>query len=347
MQIKDVITYLENIAPPVYQEAYDNTGLIVGDPHSALTGVMICLDSTEAVIEEALVKNCNLIIAHHPIVFSGLKKLTGRHYVERVVIQAIRHNLAIYAIHTNLDNVYQQGVNGKMAEKLGLVNTRILHPKAGIIKKLAAYVQPEQSEALRQALFEAGANLPNDPDKRSFASLGVATIPGQSGAQMKIEVLFSQAQERTIQQTLEAFGCIYEWHDLKNTHPRIGAGLVGELPKAMEETTFLKLLKKNFAVGCLKHTRLLGKPIQKVALCGGAGGFLLKQAKQAQADIFITSDYKYHDFFEADGQIVIADIGHFESEQFTIGLLYEIISQKFTNFAAYCTEVNTNPVQYI
>ena len=266
MKIHDLISHLEAIAPPVYQESYDNAGLIVGNPAEPIKGVLLCLDSTEAVIDEAIENGCNLVIAHHPIVFFGLKRFNGSNYVERVVMKAIKNDIAIYAAHTNLDNVYK-GVNAKISERIGLINTRILLPK-----------------------IEDPGN--DDPSKV------------------------------------------------------IGSGMIGELESPLQEKDFLHLLKTKMQANVVKHTSLLGKPVSKVAVCGGAGGFLLKHAIKAGADVFITSDYKYHEFFDADGKIIIADIGHFESEQFTIPLLKEIISNKFSTFAVYETEVRTNPVSY-
>jgi dinuclear metal center YbgI/SA1388 family protein len=262
MKIKDILAVLETAAPPHLQESYDNAGLIVGDPEAEVTGVLFCLDSTEAVVNEALEKNCNLVVAHHPIVFRGLKRLNGTTYVERTVMQAIRQNVAIYAIHTNLDNVHRQGVNAKIAEKIGLANTRILAPKPG-------------------------------------------------------------AEEG------------------------IGAGLLGELPHPMSETDFLQMVKNKLRAGCVRHTALRGKPVQKVAVCGGSGSFLLPEALKSGADAFVTADFKYHEFFDAEDKLVIADVGHFESEQFTIELLYEIVREKFHTFALYLTETSTNPVFYL
>ena len=349
MKIKDIITYLETIAPPAYQESYDNAGLIVGDPEQEATGALICLDSTEAVVEEAISKKCNLVIAHHPIVFKGLKRLTGRNYVERVVIKAIQHGIAIYAIHTNLDNVYYQGVNGRIAEKLGLEKTRVLAPRQ-VLKKLSAFVPPSHSDSVRQALFAAGAGSVEGSELLSYATLGVGTIAGTAGAQVKLEVFFQAAQESPVRKalldSLEGQPHTYEIVTIENTDVRIGSGLIGQLPRAMKEKAFLQHLKESMQANCIRHTPLLGRPIRKVALCGGAGGFLLGKAMAEGADIFITGDYKYHEFFDADGRIIIADIGHYESEQFTIELLYGIISQKFSNFAAYCTEMTTNPVHY-
>lgn len=261
MQIKDILAVLEAIAPPHLQESYDNAGLIVGNPETMATGVLFCLDSTEAVVQEAVEKGCNLIVAHHPIVFRGLKRLNGTTYVERTVMEAIRKNVAIYAIHTNLDNVYRQGVNAKIAEKIGLENTRMLAPKPG-------------------------------------------------------------------------------------SDPNIGAGLLGTLPAPMSGTAFLQHLKKALRAGCVRHTALPGKPVRSVAVCGGSGSFLLPEALSAGADAFVSADFKYHEFFDAEGKLIIADVGHFESEQFTIELLYEIVREKFHTFALHLTGVNTNPVFY-
>lgn len=339
MKIRELLSYLETIAPAAYQESYDNAGLIVGDADAEIRGVLVCLDSTEAVVEEAIARNCNLIVAHHPIVFTGLKRLTGSHYVQRVVIKAIKHDIAIYAIHTNLDNVYHQGVNAKIAEKLGLADTHILAPKA-VLKQLSAYVPAAAAAALRQALSDAGAS----PAQFSLSA------SGPSGPQDKIEALFSAPlQNQVLQALAQGMGGQLPAHQIiavENPDSHVGSGMIGRLPQAMGEEDFLAYLKARMQLHCIRHTALLGKPIKTVALCGGAGGFLLGKAIAQKADIFITSDYKYHEFFDADSRILIADIGHFESEQFTIELLYDIISQKFSNFAAYYTKVHTNPVRY-
>lgn len=346
MKIKDIIRHLEQVAPPIYQEGYDNAGLIVGDAQWKCTGVITCLDSTEAVIAEAVTKGCNLVVAHHPIVFKGLKRLTGRTYVERVILEAIRHNVAIYAIHTNLDNVYAQGVNGKIAERLGLQNTRILAPKA-LLKQVIAYVQPDQLSEVQAQLTEAGASAQSTGNSVRLASVGASPQEEGSAARIRLEVIFPQAQQGAIMQALAHFNELdYSLMSLENKTSLIGSGMVGELPKPMKETDFLALLKQQMKVSCIKHTALRKKKVKRVALCGGAGGFLLRSAVASGADFFITADYKYHEFFDADQQIVIADIGHFESEQFTIDLLCKIIREKFGNFAVHCTEVNTNPVRY-
>jgi len=350
MKIKALTKYLETIAPASYQESYDNAGLIVGDSNEEITGVMICLDSTEAVIEEALEKGCNLVIAHHPIVFKGLKRFNGKNYVERTIIKAIKNDVAIYAIHTNLDNVYHNGVNAKIAAKLGLTNTRILAPKKNL-KKLFTFVPTTHGDAVRSALFEAGAGAFNDFNNLSYATVGAGSQDDFGGGQVKLEVSFPSALQGQIvaalQQSHPSEKVAYDIIVVENSNVNIGSGMIGDLEEAIAPTQFLLNLKKVMNVGCVKHTAMSTKRVKKIAVCGGSGGFLLRNAIAKGADVFVTSDYKYHEFFDADGRIIIADIGHYESEQYTIELLYEIITNKFSTFAAHCTKVNTNPVNYI
>ncbi|MEM1323034.1 MAG: Nif3-like dinuclear metal center hexameric protein [Bacteroidota bacterium] len=350
MKLKKLLSYLESIAPPAYQESYDNAGLIVGHPDWNIKGVLVCLDATEEVLKEAIKKDCNVVVAHHPIVFRGLKRLNGYSYVERVVMMAVKHDIAIYAIHTNLDNVYYNGVNTRIAERLGLQNTRILAPKQGL-KKLYAFVAPNASDQVRAALFAAGAGEVGDTRHLSYATVGAGTRDGQGGAQVKIEMIFDAVRQgavvRALREAHPEADPAYDIVSVENSNTQVGAGMIGELSKPMKEKTFLRFLKKQMQAGCVKYTQLFDRPITRVAVCGGAGGFLLRKAIAAQADIFITADYKYHEFFDADGRIIIADIGHYESEQYTIDLLFEVISQKFSTFAAYCTTVNTNPVNYL
>lgn len=339
MKIKDLTSYLEIIAPPVYQEDYDNAGLIVGDPGAELKGVLCCLDSTEAIVDEAIAKGCNFIVAHHPIVFRGLKRLTGRNYVERTVLKAIKNDIAIYAIHTNLDNVYYQGVNAKICEKLGLINTRILAPKKAV-RKISVAVTSDNLKITRNLLLNAGLTEISAFEQINYTAEG-------SEEWIKLEALVPLGLEGQVQNVLRKQDLQAEIFDMHTPNPTIGSGMIGELAKPMAELDFLKHVKNALNTGCVKYTALRDQDVFTVAVCGGAGGFLLPQAIGQEADIFITSDYKYHEFFDADGKIVIADIGHFESEQFTIELLYEIISKKFSNFALHCTEVVTNPVQYL
>lgn len=365
MRIKEVAQYLNSIAPLSYQESYDNAGLLVGDNNWEVTGILIALDSTEAVLEEAIEKGCNLIVAHHPIVFGGLKTFTGKNYVERVIIKAIKNDLAIFVAHTNLDNVLKNGVNGKIAQKLGLSQTRVLAPKRGLLKKLHTFVPHQHKEAVANALYAAGAGTVGNYTQCSFQVAGTGTFKGEEGAnptvgnvgelhqeaETRLEVLVPAYQQgailRALQQAHPYEEVAYDLIALDNAHPQVGAGVIGELDQAMEPVAFLKFLKQTMRTDCVRYTAICRPQIKRVAVCGGAGSFLLPQAKGAGADVFITADYKYHQFFDADQGIIIADIGHYESEQFTIELFYELLTQKFINFAIHCTEVTTNPINYL
>jgi dinuclear metal center YbgI/SA1388 family protein len=363
MKIADIIALLESIAPPSLQESYDNAGLLTGNASWACTGALCTLDATEEVINEAIQRGCNLVVAHHPIIFGGLKKITGRNYVEKTIITAIKNDIAIYAIHTNLDNVIA-GVNGMMADKLGLVNRKILAPKEATLKKLYTFVPVEQLEQVRTALFEAGGGHIGNYNECSFGVEGTGTFKGEEGTnpfvgqpgerhyepEIKIEVIFPAYLQGVMIRALRTAHpyeeAAYDIVELANTHPGIGAGLVGELPDAMPANAFLKLLKQAFDLPLIRHTALLGRPVKKVALCGGAGSFLVSKALAVNADIYITGDMKYHEFFDANGRLIIADIGHFESEQFTIDLLAGVLQEKFPTFAVLKTALKTNPVHY-
>ncbi len=342
--IKKITAHLETIAPISYQESYDNAGLITGDPAWEARGAVVSLDATEEVVEEAIGLGCNMVIAHHPIVFRGLKKINGKNYVERAVIKAIKNDVAIYAIHTNLDNVYHQGVNTKIAQVLGLENTRILAPKSSM-KRIKAYIPGQQIGDLLTALPKAGAvNVNYSSENQVFIDKNEYLHEGK-----KLEITFPSGQQSSIVGEVKkhAPDAYMETTTIENTSTETGSGMIGELPEPIDETDFLANLKSTMKTGCVRHTRLLGKPVKTVAVCGGAGSFLLPHAMRQNADIFVTGDYKYHEFFDADGQIVIADIGHFESEQFTVDLLAEIIREKFPTFALHLTKVATNPVFYL
>lgn len=349
MKIKDITRYLESLAPSSYQESYDNSGLIVGNANDKVSGVVICLDSIEAVIDEAIEKKCNLVIAHHPIVFKGLKRFNGRNYVERTVMKAIKHDIAIYAIHTNLDNV-KMGVNARIAERIGLVHTKILTPKNNL-KKLTALLPLDKVDEVKNELFASGAGRTGDNSKISYSSVGALTKDDISSAKIKLEMLFPIGEKglviAALRKAMQGIPFTYNTSDIEVKDPNVGAGMIGELEKPMKTEKFLKSLKKNMGINCIKHTALIHSEIKKVAVCGGSGGFLLNAAKGRKADIFITSDYKYHEFFDANNQIIIADIGHYESEQFTIDLIYEILNDKFSTFAILKTDINTNPVNYL
>ncbi len=340
--ISEVCAYLEQIAPLAQQESYDNAGLLIGDASAEVKGALCCLDITEEVLAEAVETGCNLIVAHHPIIFKGLKRLTGRTYVERCVAMALREGLAVYAIHTNLDNALYRGVNAAIADRLGLLNTRILAPR---------------QERLRIQLW-----APVDADQAAVEELLKPYAPVWKSEQIRDgvrgylwEAAFSISRKGEMLSTLRLSllrrgemepGLTWSFLRVEEEDPHCGAGLLGELPVPMDAGAFLDELKQRMKTDCIRHTHLPEGPVKKVALCGGAGSFLLGKALAAGADVFISGDFKYHEFFDADGRILIADIGHYESEQFTINLLCELLSEKFVTFAARCTRVRTNPVFY-
>lgn len=363
MKIKEITDYLESIAPLNLQEEYDNAGLLVGNSDLDCKGALISLDVTEAIIQEAVKKNCNLVIAHHPVIFKGIKKINGKNYVERTVIAAIKHDVAIYAIHTNLDNILG-GVNRKIAEKLQLKNCKTLLPKAGILQKLVTFVPVKNAEEVRKSLFRAGAGAIGKYDECSFNIEGSGTFRANDGSnpyvgeigkthlenEIRIEVIYPSHLQKAIIQSLKKVHpyeeMAYYIQNLENTQNDIGSGLVGEMEEDITELQLLALLKSSFGLSVVKHTTLLNSPVKKIAVCGGAGIFLLPEAIAAAAQVYITSDVKYHDFFDADSRLMIADIGHYESEQFTIELITDFLQQNFPNFAVLKTEMNTNPVKY-
>jgi len=364
MKIKDVTTILETLAPLSYQETYDNSGLIIGDRNDALKSILVTLDCTEHVIDEAIKNKCNLIVAHHPIIFKAIKKLNGDDYIQRVIIKAIKHNIAIYAIHTNLDNVIN-GVNSTIAKKLGLVNCKILQPKYDILRQLIVYCPQSHSKQLRESLFSLGAGAIGSYEQCSFTSKGIGTFFPKNTSKPfagKIGELHEEPEdclEMIFPKNIEAaiIECINKNHpyeevafqmfNLDIKYKNVGSGLIGELKESSEEEDFLFSLKKKMNTSSVRHTNLLNKKIKKVAVCGGAGSFLLSTAISQNADIFISSDFKYHEFFDADNKLVVADIGHFESEQYTKGLIYDLLRKKITNFAVHLSQVNTNPINYI
>ena len=363
MQIAEIINFLESLAHPSLQEHYDNAGLITGSADWECKGIICSLDSTEDVINEAVEKNCNLVIAHHPIIFGGLKKINGKNYVEKTIITAIKNDIAVYAIHTNLDNV-MHGVSGKMAKMLGLQNLSVLLPKENTLKKLFVFVPVEKSMEVRIAIFNAGGGHIGNYSECSFNAEGTGTFKAGTGSnpyvgnigkqhqekELKIEVIFPGFLENRIVNAMKAAHpyeeVAYDVVNLSNSNSATGAGILGELAEPMEEKSFLSHLKSIFGLKVVRHTILRNKFIRKAALCGGAGSFLISSALRSGADVYITSDIKYHEFFDANDRILVADIGHYESEQFTIDLLQEILEQKFPTFAVLKTGVTTNPVHY-
>jgi dinuclear metal center YbgI/SA1388 family protein len=364
MTVQDVINQLHDLAPLAYAEDFDNVGLLVGDKNQSVSGILVTLDTLETVVNEAIENNCNLIVSFHPIIFKGLKKLTGRTYVERVVIKAIKHNIAIFSIHTALDNAVE-GVNSIICDQLGLKNKQILIPQAGTIKKLQTYVPKSNAEALRTALFNAGAGSLGNYESCSFNAEGEGTYLGNEDSnptigkkgtlhtenETVISVTFKKHLESKVLKTLFKAHpyeeVAYEITTLDNTNQHIGMGMIGELKKEMDETACLKYVKTKMNTECVRHTKLLNKPIKKIAVLGGSGSFAISAAKASGADLLITADLKYHDFFSAENDIVLADIGHYESEQFTKSFLVDYLSKKITSFAIILSKTNTNPVKYL
>jgi dinuclear metal center YbgI/SA1388 family protein len=364
MNIKEVTNYLEELAPLNYAENFDNVGLLVGNYHTEVSGVLVALDTLEETVDEAISKNCNLIISFHPIIFSGLKKLNGNSYVERVVLKAIKNDIAIYATHTALDNS-KKGVSAKMCEVLGLKNTKILIPKKGIIKKLITFVPLKEASALRNSLFEAGAGNIGNYDHCSFHTLGESTyqgnehsnpVKGERGKlhteqETQISVVYESKFEDAILKALKENHpyeeVAFDINTTENVHQDIGLGMIGELPEEMSEKDFLLFLKATMKTDCVRHSELLHKKIKKVAVLGGAGSFAISNAKNAGADAYVSADFKYHEFFKAEKSILLADIGHYESEQFTKNLLVDYLTKKISNFAVILSEKSTNPIYYI
>ncbi len=364
MIVNDIINYLEEIAPLSYAEDFDNVGLLVGNKKNEVTGILVTLDTVEAVVDEAIQKNCNLIVSFHPIIFKGLKKINGNNYVERVVIKAIQNNINIFAIHTALDNALQ-GVNSIICDTLRLKNKCILMPLQGSIKKLTTYVPNKNAEQLRTALFVAGAGNIGNYDHCSFNTEGLGTYRGNENSnptlgksgtlhnerETQISVTFNKHLESQVLNALfknhPYEEVAFEVTTLDNVNQNIGMGMIGELEKETDSIEFLEFVKTKMKASCVKHSKIIKKSIKKVAVLGGSGSFAIQAAKLANADVLITSDLKYHDFFTAENQIILADIGHYESEQYTKNFLADYLSKKITNFAVVLSATNTNPVKYL
>lgn len=364
MTVKDITKILEELAPLSHAEEFDNVGLLVGNYNMNVKGVLVTLDTLENVVDEAIKKDYNMIVSFHPIIFKGLKKLTGANYVERVVLKAIAHNIAIYSMHTALDNS-NMGVNAKICEVLGIQNPKILIPKKGTIKKLTTYAPMANADAVKSALFNAGAGEMGKYSNCSFSTNGDGSFKagidanptiGKIGEthfekEVQINMIFSFEKEKSIVSALfenhPYEEVAYEIATLENINQNIGMGMYGVLDTEMDESTFLQMVKKRMNASVVRHSNLLGKKVKKVAVLGGSGAFAISAAKKAGVDVFITSDLKYHQFYEAEGQLVLADIGHFETEQFTKDLLVDYLIKKIPNFAISLSESITNPIKYL
>ncbi len=363
MQIREVIQLIEQDIPLSYAEDFDNVGLLTGNPEATLKGVLITHDAIEPVIDEAIAKDLNFIVSFHPILFKGIKSLTGKNYVEKALIKALKNDIAIYAIHTALDN-QSFGVSGLLAKHLGLLNTRVLIPQSGTLRQLVTYVPIADAEKVRQNLFKAGAGTIGKYDQCSFNIQGTGTYRPLESAQPylgeigqrhveseeRISVIFPRhLQAEIVKHLLMSHPyeeVAYEVFTLENNHPEIGMGIIGELPVPVDEEAYLKTLKTTLNLSCIRHSALRGKPLKKVAVLGGSGSFGIDMAKAAGADIYITSDLKYHDFFRGESQMILADVGHYESEQYTKMFLFEQLTKKIRNFAVALSEINTNPINY-
>ena len=364
MIVQDVINHLEELAPLAYAEDFDNVGLLVGNKNKEVTGILVTLDTLETVVDEAIENNCNLIVSFHPIIFSGLKKITGKTYVERVVLKAIKNDIAIYSMHTALDNA-KNGVNNMICEKLNLTNRKILIPQSGTIKKLTTYVPKGEAEVLRNALFRVGAGNIGNYSNCSFNAEGMGTFKGNEESnptkgkkgdthfeeEIQVSMIFEKHLEQKVLNTLfkthSYEEVAFEVTTLENTNKAIGMGMFGELENGVDELSFLNNLKSTFKSEVVRYSSLVNKPIKKVAVLGGSGSFAINSAIASGADVLVTSDLKYHDFYKAENKIILADIGHYESEQYTKKLLVAYLTKKITNFAIILSKINTNPIKYL
>lgn len=364
MTVKEIAELIEHFAPTGLQENYDNTGLLVGNPENEVSRVLISIDITEEVIIEAISHGCNLIVSHHPLIFSGIKRIIGQNTVQRCIMLALKNDIAIYAAHTNIDNA-PNGVSFRMGTMLGLRNMKVLQPITGSLCKLVTFVPKLHVPNVQQALFVAGAGHIGNYDSCSYNTDGYGTFRALDDAnpyvgkpnvlhtepEVRIEVILPvHIKSKVIKALLSVHPyeeVAYDIIPLQNEWNTAGAGIIGETELPVTEKEFLQKVKSVFQCGIIRHTTFTGRKVIKVAICGGSGISLLKNALNENADIFITADVKYHDFFEAENRILIADIGHFESEQFTKQIFYEIITKKMPTFAVRISETNTNPVNYL
>ena len=363
MIVKDVIDFLNDYAPLDYAEDYDNAGLIVGDEKNKVTGILICHDSILEVIDEAIKTGYNLVVSFHPILFKGITKLTPNNYVNKAIIKAVKHNISIFSTHTALDNS-KFGVNMQLCKEIGISNTNILYPKKGTIKKLTTYIPKENAEKLKQELFSTGAGKIGKYENCSFSFEGLGTFKGNDQSnpaigekhmdtnqqEICLNITYLKHLEKKVLNSLREVHpyeeIAYEIITLENSNENIGLGMFGELSNKMGEREFLFFIKKKLNVEFVKHSKLLNKDVKKIAVLGGSGSFAIEQAISAGADVFITSDLKYHDYFRAEKSVLLIDVGHYESEQYTNKLMYDILTKKFPNFAIALTKINTNPVNY-
>ncbi|NJK86017.1 MAG: Nif3-like dinuclear metal center hexameric protein [Bacteroidales bacterium] len=363
MLLKEIISVIESFAPLRYQESYDNSGLQVGDVNMDVRTALLSLDVTEEVIAEAIEKKADLIITHHPLLFTGLKKITGNSYIERCILQLVKNNIALYSAHTNLDSVVA-GVNGKICEKLGVVNSKVLSPVEGELRKLVTFVPVDHIEKVRSAIFDAGAGVIGKYDCCSFNIEGTGTFKGSDETnpfvgergqlhfekEVRIETIFPKAiQKKVLQSLLKAHPyeeVAYDIYPLDNAFEKTGMGMIGSLPNPMNVIEFFNKVKELFGVKVIRHSKIHREKIDRIAVCGGSGSFLISKAIHQGADVFLTGEIKYHQFFDAENKIILVDIGHFESEQFTLEIFYELLTKNLSKFAVHFSKINSNPVNY-
>ena len=364
LRIKEILKEIERIAPLATQEGFDNAGVQVGNVNQSATGALLCLDITESVIEEAIELGYNLVIAHHPLVFKPFKALTGANYIERCVMLACKHDLVIYGAHTNLDNAVG-GVNYKLAELLGLQNVRILSPQKGNLLKLVTFVPEDAAEIVRTALFNAGAGGIGDYDSCSFNAHGTGTFRASEKCnpycgeidklhqekEVRIETILPSYLKTTVTRALLSVHPYeepaYDFYALENTWKQVGSGVVGELMSEEDELLFLQRIKDILRADCVRHSPLTGKKVREIAICGGSGAFILPEAIAFGADVFITGEAKYNDFYNVEDKILLAVVGHYETEICTKDILFDILSKKFPTFAVQIANTNSNPVKYL
>ncbi|MCX6286457.1 MAG: Nif3-like dinuclear metal center hexameric protein [Bacteroidetes bacterium] len=364
MKLKELTSFLESFAPLAFQEDYDNTGLLTGGPEQEISAALICLDITPGTIDEAVSRDCNLIISHHPFIFRGLKKIEPGKMESDLLVSLIKHDIAVYAIHTNLDNALG-GLNEFLCRRLGISNAKILREKTGMLSKIVTFCPLDYTEKVRHALFEAGAGMIGKYDFCSYNISGQGTFRASSEAspfvgkqnsihvedETRIEIVFpDHIKNKLIKALLEAHPyeeVAYDIYSLSNSFPACGAGMIGELEKPVSAGDFLKSVKHKLNIKMIRHSNFPDREIRKVAICSGSGSFLIPDALRAGADVFLTADVKYHDFFNVNGGILLADIGHYESEQWIKDLLTEKLIEKFPTFAVLSSGLNTNPVNYL
>lgn len=364
MKIKEILQTIEQLAPLPLQESFDNSGVQVGDISQEAKGVVVCIDVTESVVDEAIALGCNLIVSHHPLAFRSFKSLTGKTYVERCMMKACKHDIVVYAAHTNLDNA-RNGINYYLAAMLDLQNVRILDPQKGKLLKLVTYVPHAYVETVRSAMFNAGAGCIGNYNSCSYGVKGEGTFRAEEGAspfcgeigelhsepETRVEVVLPSFRQNEVLRALISVHPYeepaYDFYALENEWMQAGSGIVGTLPEAQDEEDFLYLVKDTFHLECIQHSACRGKEVRDVAICSGSGAFLIPKAIGYGADVFITGEAKYNDFYDVEDRILLATIGHYESEIYTKNIFFDLISKKYPTFAVYMSGADSNPVNYL